>query len=94
MALIMDLAMIFAGVNAVLLGGLTYLYGRMFRKSRAVYTAGLMIFAFALFLQNAMTFFAYFTMASLFAEGILPFLLAIAVLEFTSVVVVFRITLI
>lgn len=94
MALIMDLAMVLAGVNAVLLGGLTYLYARIYRKSRAMYTMGLMVFAFALFLQNAMTFFAYFTMASLFAEGILPFLLAIAILEFTSVVVVFRVTLI
>lgn len=90
----MDLAILFAGLNTVFLAGMLYFYGRIFRKSRAVYTAGLIIFASALLLQNAMTVFAYFTMTSLFAEGVLPYLFTIAVLEFTSVVAVFRITII
>ncbi len=94
MALMMDLAIIFAGLNTVLLLGMLYLYGRIFRKSRAVYSAGLIIFALALLLQNGMTVFAYFTMTSLFAEGVLPYLLTIAVLEFSAVIAVFRITII
>lgn len=94
MALLMDLAILFAALNTVLLLGLLYFYGRIFRRSRAVYTAGLLIFSSTLLLQNAMTVFAYFTMTSFFAEGVLPYLFAIAILEFASVVAVFRITII
>jgi len=90
----MDLAILFAGVNTVLLVGLLYLYGRIFRRSRAVYTVGLMVFALALLLQNAMTAVAYLTMSSFFAEGVLPYLAAIAILEFSAVVAVFRITIV
>ncbi len=90
----MDLAILFAALNTVLLVGLLYFYGRIFRRSRAVYTAGLILFALALLLQNAMTVFAYFTMTSFFAEGVLPYLFAIAILEFVSVLAVFRITII
>jgi hypothetical protein len=89
----MDLAIGFAGVNIILLGGLLYQYGRIFARSRAVYTAGLLIFAVALLFQNAMTVYAYFAMAPLFAEGVLPYLLAIAILEFASVGTVTAITL-
>ncbi|MGP8125310.1 MAG: hypothetical protein ACLQEQ_05490 [Nitrososphaerales archaeon] len=93
MVLYMDLTIVFAGLNTVLLAGLLFLYSRIFRKSRALYTAGLIIFALALLLQNAMTVFAYLTMAPLFAEGVLPYLLSIAILEFASVSTVFGITL-
>jgi len=88
----MDLATLFAGLNTILLAGLLYTYGRIFWKSRAVYTAGLIIFALALLFQNAMTLFAYFTMAPYFAEGVLPYLLTTAILEFASVGAVFGIT--
>ncbi len=94
MALIMDLAMLFAGVNTVLLAGLLYFYGRIFHRSRAVYTAGSVIFAVSLLLQNALTLFAYLTMTALFAETVIPYLLGIAILEFAAVVAVFRITII
>lgn len=89
----MDLTIIFAGLNTILLAGLLYLYSRIFRKSRALYTVGLIIFALALLLQNAMTVFAYLTMAPFFAEEVLPYLLAIAILEFASVGTVTAITL-
>ncbi len=86
--------MLFAGVNTTLLAGLLYFYGRIFRRSMAVNRAGSIIFAASLLLQNAMTLFVYFTMASLFAEAVLPYLLTIALLEFAAVVAVFRVTII
>jgi len=89
----MDLTIVFAVLNTFLLAGLLYLYSRIFRKSRALYTAGLIVFALALLLQNAVTVFAYLTMAPFFAEAVLPYLLAIAILEFASVGTVFGVTL-
>jgi hypothetical protein len=89
----MDLATIFAGLNVFLLAGLLFLYGRIFLKSRSIYTVGLVVFALALFFQNAMILFAYFTMAPFFEEGVLPYLLAATVLEFASVGAVFGVTL-
>jgi len=90
--MMMDLATVFAGLNVLLLAGLLVMYGRIFRKSRSVYTVGLVVFALALLFQNAMTLFAYFTMAPFFGEGVLPYLLATSVLEFASVAAVFGIT--
>ena len=88
----MNLAIVFAGLNTVLLGGLIYQYGRIFMRSRAVYTGGLILFAVALLFQNATTLYAYFMMAPFFGEGVLPYLLATSVLEFASVSAVFGIT--
>ena len=85
----MDLATIFASLNVLLLAGLLFFYGRILRKSKSIYTVGLVVFALTLLTQNAMTLFAYFTMAPFFEEGVLPYLLAATVLEFASVGAVF-----
>ncbi|HYC11224.1 MAG TPA: hypothetical protein VEC02_00990 [Nitrososphaerales archaeon] len=88
----MVLATVFATLNVFLLAGLLFLYGRIFQKSKSIYTIGLVVFALALLFQNAMTLFAYFMMAPFFEEGVLPYLLAATVFEFASVGAVFGVT--
>lgn len=92
MALLMDLAVLFAGLNSVLLAGLLYLYGRIARRTRAIFAIGLLTFALLVLLHNVMTVYTYLALAPLFGEGVLPYLFATTALEFGGLLVLLRIT--
>ncbi len=89
----MELAVLFAALNVVILVGLLLLYGRIAWRSRATHSLGLLIFAILLFLQNGLTIFSYIEMAPFFQAPALPFLLGISALEFGGLIVLLRITL-
>jgi hypothetical protein len=88
----LDLAVIFAGLNTVVLVVLLVIYGRIAVKSRAVYSVGLVMFALFLLAQNLMTVLAYVMMSPLFGQGSLPALSGISALEFVGLLVLAKIT--
>jgi hypothetical protein len=89
----MELAIVFSSLNAIVLIGLLYLYARIAWRSKAVYSLGLLIFASLLLLQNLVTAFSYIEMTPFFGEALLPFLLAISVLEFGGLLALTKVTL-
>jgi hypothetical protein len=89
----MDLAIVFSSLNVAVLIGLLYLYARITWRSRAVYPAGLLIFASLLLLQNLVTVYSYVSMTPFFGESVLPYLFAISLLEFGGLMALARITL-
>ena len=89
----MDLAIVFSSLNVIVLVGLLYLYARITWRSKAVYPVGLLIFASLLLLQNLVTAFSFIEMTSFFGEALLPFLLAISVLEFGGLLALTKVTL-
>jgi hypothetical protein len=88
----MDLALIFAVLNAIVLIVLLAIYGRIAFKSKAAYSVGLVVFAVFLLGQNLMTVFAYVTMDQFFGSGALPALSGISALEFVGLLVLAKIT--
>jgi hypothetical protein len=88
----MDIAVIFATMNSVILFVLLVIYGRIVTKTRASYSIGLMIFALFLLAQNLATIYSYVDMAPFFEPQALPFLSSISALEFVGLLVLARIT--
>jgi len=88
----MEVAVVFAFLNSVILLFLIVLYGRIATKTRASYSIGLMIFAFFLLAQNLATIYSYVAMAPFFEPQALPFLSSISALEFVGLLVLARIT--
>jgi hypothetical protein len=89
----MDLAIIFSSMNVIVVAFLLYLYARVAWRSRALYPGGLLVFAFLLLLQNAVTAYSYISMSPLFGEAVLPYLFTISILEFGGLLALARITL-
>jgi len=88
----MEIAVVFAGLNSIILIFLLILYGRITLKTRAMYSVGLMIFALFLLAQNLATVYSYLAMAPFFEPAALPFLSGISALEFVGLLVLARIT--
>ena len=89
----MIVAILFSGLNVVLLVALLYFYARIAVRSRAAHSIGLMFFALLLLANSALTVFAYVTMAPFFGTEALPYLSTISVLEFVGLSVLVKITL-
>ena len=92
MALLMDLSMYSSTVSAVLLLVLIGVYLRVYRDTHAQFSIGLTVFASILFAQNVLAVYSFLTMASLIAEGFLPFLLTINLAEVLGIAVLLRTT--
>ncbi len=82
-----------AVVNAAILVALLFVYGKIVLRTKAMYAAGLLIFAVLLLAHNLLTIFAYVSMAPFFGSEALPFLFWITALELGGLVVLIRITL-
>jgi len=59
MSLLVDAARVAVGLNAVLLAVLIAVWGRNYLKLRTKHTAGLLVFAALLFLENAFAVYFY-----------------------------------
>src|SRR5208283_4227545 len=90
---LMIVAILFSGFNAVLLVALLYFYARIAIRSRAAHSIGMMFFALLLLANSILTASSYAAMAPLFGTEALPYLSAIAVLEFFGLAVLLKITL-
>jgi hypothetical protein len=93
MDLMMDVAILFSGLNAALLLALLYFYVRIALRSRASHSIGLTFFALLLLANSLLTVFSYITMAPFFGKEALPFLSTVSVLEFVGLAVLLKITL-
>ncbi|MDA4130945.1 MAG: hypothetical protein OK457_09255 [Thaumarchaeota archaeon] len=92
MEAMMEIAVILAILNSVVLAFLIGIYGRIARKTRAGYSIGLMIFALFLLAQNLATVLSYVMMSPFFGTEALPFLTSISALEFAGLIVLAKIT--
>ena len=93
MELMMDIAILFSGLNVALLLALLYLYARIAMHSRAAHSIGLMFFAILLLANSVLTVYSYAAMAPVFGTESLPYLSTISVLEFFGLAVLLKITL-
>ncbi len=92
MSIIMDASAVVSAANVAILIALIILYGRTYGSSRAQFTLGLIFFASLLLVQNAIGIYSYVTMAPLFAEALLPYMLAINIAELAGLSVLLRVT--
>lgn len=79
-------------VNVAILFALLVIYGRIYRSSKAVFTLGLMFFASTLMIHNAIAVYAYFAMAPLFNESLLPYFKLIHGVELAGISTLLRIS--
>lgn len=68
-------------VNIALSLALALVYARIYARTKAPFTLGLMLFASAFLVQNALVAYAYLSMMPLIAEGLTPYLLGVGILE-------------
>jgi hypothetical protein len=80
-------------LNIVLLLVLIYIYGDTYRKTKAIFTAGLIFFASFFLLQNIVAVYSYFTMSAFYAEGIFPFVLIMSIAQFIGLTILLKISL-
>jgi len=89
----MDIATVFSSLNVAILIGLLYIYAKITLRSRALYPAGLVLFATLLLLQNLVTAYSYFVMTPFFGDAVLPYLATISILEFGGLITLTRVSL-
>lgn len=70
-----------AALNVVLTAGLAVVYARIYGRTKAPFTVGLIVFALAFLAQNLLVAYSYGTMMPLFGAALVPYLLAIAIFE-------------
>jgi hypothetical protein len=84
-----------AGLSLANIGVLTALlvmYAKIYRSSKAVFSFGLMFFASALMVHNAIAVYAYLAMAPLYNESLLPYFIIIHGVELAGISMLLRIS--
>ncbi len=72
---------VLAAVNVLLIAGLLYVYGKNFVKIRSGFTFGLVFFALLFLFHNVLVLYFNLTMMSLYAEGVMPYMIAFTSLQ-------------
>jgi hypothetical protein len=93
MNILMEVSAALSLTNVALLIALFSLYLKIYKSSKAIFTLGLMFFAGSLLLHNAIAVYAYFSMAPLYNEPLLPYFVAVHVAELVGIAVLLKITL-
>ena len=88
----MDVSSIVSMANMAILISLLAVYGRIYSKTRATFTVGLMVFAGMLMLHNVLAVYAYFAMAPLYSDELLPYFAAIHVAELAGLLALLKVT--
>jgi len=70
-----------SAVNVLLLLGLIWIYGNSFRKVRAQFTVGLVVFAALFLIQNLISLYSFVSMFMYYAPGVTGIVLAITVVQ-------------
>ena len=92
MAIWMDVSAGISLSNIAILGALLFIYARIYKTSKAIFTVGLMFFAGMIMLHNLIAVYAYFAMAPLYNEALLPYFVAIHAAELAGLAVLLKIT--
>lgn len=93
MSVLMNLSTMISVLNVAVLLTLLVIYIKIYIKSRAVFTIGLMFFTVMLMLHNLIAVYAYLAMAPLYPDDLLPYFVAIHIAELVGIVALLRITL-
>jgi riboflavin transporter FmnP len=92
MALLMDISSIASIANVVILVMLIAVYANIYRKIRATFTIGLMVFAGMLLLHNVIAIYGYFAMAPLYSNDLLPYFLGIHIAELAGLIALTKVS--
>jgi len=92
MALLMDISSIFSMASMAILVVLLAVYGRIYNKTGATFTIGLMIFASMLMLHNVIAVYGYFAMAPLYSDDLLPYFVGIHIAELAGLIALLKVT--
>ena len=89
----MNISTVVSVLNVGVLLTLLVIYARIYNKTRAVFTIGLMFFTVMLMLHNSIAVYAYLVMAPLYPDDLLPYFVTIHVAELVGIVSLLRVTL-
>jgi hypothetical protein len=89
----MNLSTVISVLNVAVLLTLLVIYIKIYIKSRAVFTVGLIFFTVMLMLHNLIAVYAYLVMAPLYPDDLLPYFVAIHMAELVGIVALLRVTL-
>jgi membrane-bound metal-dependent hydrolase YbcI (DUF457 family) len=92
MALLMDVSSIVSMANMAILVALLAVYANIYRKTGATFTVGLMVFAGMLMLHNVIAVYAYFAMAPLYSDDLLPYFVGIHIAELAGLIALLKVT--
>jgi hypothetical protein len=92
MALLMDISSLASMANMAILIALLVVYARIYIKTRATFTIGLVVFASMLMLHNGIAIYGYFAMAPLYSDKLLLYFAAIHIAEFVGLVALLKVT--
>ena len=88
----MDVSSIVSMANMAVLIALLAVYGRIYSKTKATFTVGLMVFAGMLMLHNVLAVYAYFAMAPLYSDELLPYFVGIHIAELAGLIALLKVT--
>lgn len=88
----MDISAAISLTNVAILVALLTVYIKIYKGSKAIFTLGLMFFASMLMIHNVIAVYAYFAMAPLYHETLLPYFVAIYASELAGIAVLLKIT--
>jgi hypothetical protein len=92
MAMLMDVSSVVSMANVAILVALLSVYGRIYSKTGATFTIGLMVFAGMLMLHNVIAVYAYFAMAPLYSDELLPYFVGIHIAELAGLIALLKVT--
>lgn len=92
MAWLMDLSSIVSMANIAILVVLLTVYGRIYKKTGATFTIGLVVFAGMLMLHNVIAVYGYFAMAPLYSGELLPYFAGIHIAELAGLIALLKVT--
>jgi membrane-bound metal-dependent hydrolase YbcI (DUF457 family) len=92
MTLLMDVSSIVSMVNTVILVVLLAMYANIYRRTRATFTIGLIVFAGMLMLHNIIAIYGYFAMAPLYSDDLLPYFAVIHIAELVGLIALLKVT--
>ncbi|MFN3653795.1 MAG: hypothetical protein ACK4TO_00525 [Candidatus Nitrosotenuis sp.] len=78
--------------NMIVLGILIFIFGKMYTKTKAQMSLGMIVFSVMLFLHNTIGAYAYFSMSQLFSHEIFPYLLGVHIAELAGILIFLKIT--
>jgi len=88
----MNASTVVSMLNVAVLLILFVIYAKIYVKSRAVFTIGLMFFTVMLMLHNLIAVYGYLVMAPLYPDELLPYFVAIHIAELVGIVALLRVT--
>ena len=92
MALLMDVSSVVSMINTVILVVLLVVFANIYRKTGAIFTIGLMVFAGMLMLHNIIAIYGYFAMAPLYSDDLLPYFVGIHIAELAGLIALLKVT--